>query len=219
MRNLVVCIATCAALLSGCGSDTPTSPDTTFGLTLRPAAVPAGTTAEGIVTLANRPPHSVDIHLSSSDGVASVPSTVTVPAQTWSTVFQVTTRVVAADTTATITATAGDVMQQVPLRVISPAVVRPATLDVLELEPSVVHGGENGHGTVRLTTAAPTGSLTLNIKSSNSAANVPNTVLVPAGALSATFAIATQPVTLDTELEITAWYSDQTRTATLLVSR
>jgi hypothetical protein len=218
MRLFVVVIAATAALLSGCGADTPTSPEMAFGVTLRPATVLAGTNSEGVVTLANRTAHAVEIHLSSSDAVASVPSTVTVPAQTSSTVFHVTTRVVAADSVATISATVGAIVQHVPLQVLAP-VPRPATLDALVLDAAVVQGGRNAHGTVRLTAAAPAGGLTLHLRSSNSTAVVPDAIVVPGGAGTSSFNVAAQPVFLDTELEITAWYSDEVRTVRLVVTQ
>src|SRR5204862_1662974 len=96
--------------------------------------------------------------LSSSDAVAVVPASLVLPAGATTTSFTVTTRVVAADTMAMITATVGDEKHDAALQVRSP-VARPPTLDLLELEASVGRGGQNTQGIVRLTAVAPAGGL------------------------------------------------------------
>jgi hypothetical protein len=213
---LFPCLAAMVTLLA-C-SDTPTAPSAQFELTLSPNSVQAGAASQGIVTLRTQSSHEFHIQLASSDGVASVPGSLVVPAGTASAVFVVTTRLVAADTVARITATAGTATETAALQVLSP-VARPATLDLLEVDATVVRGGQSAQGTVRLTGAAPApGGLTVNIRSSNSAAVVPATVIVPPGTLTATFTISTRPVSLETQLEITAAYVDQTRTVPLRVT-
>ncbi len=224
MRGRLVLIFSYAALtlvISGCNGATLTSPTTAsttaFQLSLTPTTVQAGASSEGTVVLSSPALNAVQITLSSSDAVASVPPSVTVPLGTSSTTFKVTTRLVAADTTAKITASVGGVKQELTLRVISP-VARPATLDTLDLDPSVVRAGQTAQGTVRLTGAAPQPGLSVNVRSSNSAAIVPATVTIQGGALGATFTIATRPVNLDTQFEITASYLDQTRTVPFRVT-
>jgi len=215
----LICGLVTMVFLPGC-DDSLTAPSAApFELMLSPATIPAGATSEGTVTLRVRRRIDVRINLSSSDAVASVPSTVVVPSGTMSAAFTVMTRLVAADTIARITAIAGDARQETALQVIAPVVVaRPATLDALTLDASVVRGGQGVQGTVRLTSAATAGGLSVSIRSSNSAAIVPPAVVVPSGALTATFSISTRPVNLDTQLEITAAYSDQTRTVPLRVT-
>jgi hypothetical protein len=161
-------------------------------------------------------PHEFRINLSSSDAVASVPASILVPAGTSAAEFTVRTRLVAADTVTRITASAGDMTDEVALQVVAP-IARPATLDALELEATSVRGGQDLQGTVRLTGVAPAGGLSVRLRSSNFAAVVPAMVLIAVGAISAAFTVSTGPVSLDTQLEITAAYSDQTRTALLRV--
>jgi hypothetical protein len=198
----------------GC-DDTPTAPTAgSFVLILSPTTVTAGAASHGTVTMRSRSSHPFEIHLSSSDAVASVPSSIVIPSGSTSAAFDVTTRLVAADTMATISATAGNARQEVALQVVGP-VARPATLDGLEVDATTVRGGQSAQGTVRLTGVAPAGGLSISIRSSNAAALVPATVTVPPGALTAAFTISTRPVTLETQLEITAFYSDQTRTVPL----
>ena len=204
-------------LLAGCG-DSPTSPSAAFDLTLAPTTVAAGGTIQGTVTLRSRTAHDYYVQLSSSDGVASVPASIVVPAGSASAAFTVTTRLVAADTVAKITAVAGETRQDASLQVLSP-VAKPPTLDALELDTTVVRGGQSVQGTVRLTAAAPVpGGLTVSIRTSNAAAIVPATVTVSGGTVTSTFTLSTRPVTLDTQLEITATYIDQIRTVPLRVT-
>jgi hypothetical protein len=168
------------------------------------------------VTLSGPTPDDLHINLTSSDAVASVPLSILVPARTFGAEFTVTTRLVAADTIARITATGAGMKDQVALQVVA-SIARPATLATVELEATSVRGGQDLHGTVRLTGAAPSGGLSVRLQSSNAAAVVPGAVLIQPGAMIAAFTVWTQPVSLDTHLEITAVYSDQTRTVPLRV--
>jgi len=213
---LILCIVA-SAFVVGC-DDSPTVPSVAFELALSPPTVAAGATSQGTVTLPRASAYEVAIQLSSSDAVASVPASIVISAGRASVDFVVNTRLVAADTTTRITAIAGGARQDATLQVLSP-VARPPTLDSLELNATVVRGGQSAQGTVRLTAAAPDpAGLRVNVRSSNAAAVVFDTVLVPAGAVTATFPISTRPVDLETHLEITAAYLDQTRTVPLRIS-
>ena len=196
--------------------ETPTAPSTSpaalsqFSVT--PATVDAGANSEGTVTLTGRAPaNGAEVRLSSSDGVAAVPGSIVVPGGAISATFTVTTRLVAADTTATISALLGSDKRDVILRVMAP-VPRPPTLQSLELEPSVLRGGQSTRATIRLTGPA-LASMTITVRSSNPLATPPAIVTVPTGASSATFPVITRPVTLDTVFDITASLVDQSRSA------
>jgi hypothetical protein len=106
-------------LLVGC-DDASTAPSDLFQLALSPPTVAAGATSGGTVTLRSRMPHPVRVDLSSSDAVASVPQSILVPAGTAVAEFTVRTRLVAADTVARITASAGDQQEEIALHVIAP---------------------------------------------------------------------------------------------------
>ena len=212
-RSFFVLIAICTA---GCGDGTPTAPSSPIqGLSqvmLTPATVNAGTSSEGTVTLTGRAPaQGTEVRLSSSDGVAQVPAFIMVPAGTVSAAFPVTTRLVAADTNATISALLGADKRDVVLRVMAP-IPRPPTLEAVEIEPSVLKGGQNAQGRIRMTGPA-LDPMVVTVRSSSSLASPPATVTVPRGAASATFTVTTRPVTLDNVFEIAAILSDQTRTA------
>src|SRR5882762_4991526 len=84
----------------------PPPPPTLASLTLDPANVFGGQSSTGTVTLTGPAPASgAQVFLSSSDGAARVPSSVTIPAGTTSATFTVNTSFVLISTSATISAT------------------------------------------------------------------------------------------------------------------
>ena len=95
----------------------------------------------------------------------------------------------------------------------------PNPISSLSLSPASVLGGTSSTGTVTLANPAPAGGAVVTLTSSNtSAATAPTSVTVPAGNTSATFGIATHPVSSSTSVTITASYSTGTKTATLTVT-
>lgn len=215
----VVTLIVLTLLIGGCGGDMPTAPTTSmpFQFSLTPTTIPAGSSSEGSIAVSSSVHDDITIRLTSSDGAALVPPFVTLHAASLRTSFTVTTRLVAADTAAKISASIGDTKQEITLQVVSP-VAKPPTLDTLVIDTPVVRAGQNAQGTVRLTAPAPAGGLLVLLRSSNSAAIVPVNLSVQAGSLIATFPISTRPVDIDTQFEITASYSDQTRTVPFRVT-
>ena len=93
------------------------------------------------------------------------------------------------------------------------------TLSTLTLTAASVVGGNSLQGTVTLTGAAPSGGASITLVSSNtSAATVPTSVTVAAGARSANFTVTTSSVTASTAVTITARFGSVSRTATLTVT-
>jgi hypothetical protein len=93
------------------------------------------------------------------------------------------------------------------------------TLSSIALNPTSVVGGNPSQGTATLTSAAPSGGVVVTLSSSNtSAATVPASVTVAAGATSATFTANTSPVSGSTPVTITGSAGGVTRTATLTVT-
>jgi hypothetical protein len=89
----------------------------------------------------------------------------------------------------------------------------------IALNPASVVGGNTSEGTASLTSAAPSGGAVVTLSSSNtSAASVPASVTVPAGAFSATFTVSTASVTASTSLTISGAFGGATRSATLTVT-
>jgi hypothetical protein len=210
-----VFVSLVAMFAAGC-DEAPTAPSapraTLLLFSVTPATVDAGGKSEGTVALAApAPANGIAVRLSSSDGVAVVPASITVPAGTQSATFTITTRLVAADTSATIGVLVGADRRDAVLRVMAP-VPRPPTLLALELEPSVLRGGQSAQGTIRFTGPALT-PMTVTVRSSNALATTPSTVTALTGASSATFPVTTRPVSLDTVFDITAGLADQSRSA------
>lgn len=182
-------------------------------LSLSPTSVVGGNNSTGTVRLsAAAPTGGAVVTLSSSNTVAAtVPASVTVPAGSTSATFTVTTLGVAASTSSTITGTLG-------VSASATLTVTAASLSSVTRSPSSVVGGNNSTGTVTLNGAAPPTGAVVTLSSSNtSAAQVPASVTIVAGAKSATFTITTTPVTANTSVTISGTYG-VTRTTTLTVT-
>jgi hypothetical protein len=149
-RCLVVLLVVTSVCLAACGEEVPAAPTpptaTLSQLSLTPTTVNAGTSSEGLVILTSRAPaNGAQVRISSNDGVAVVPASVIVPADAASVSFTITTRLVAADTNASISALLGAEKRDVVLRVLAP-IPRPPTLQPLEVEPAIVKGGQDIRG-------------------------------------------------------------------------
>jgi len=187
-------------------------------LALNPTSVIGGAqSSTGTVALSGPAPEGgVQVTLSSSDTeVATVPSSVTVPAGATSATFTVTTSTVATSTTVTISASDGGVPESASLTVTP----QPPTPSLLKLNPTSVIGGvQSSTGTVTLSGPAPAGGAQVALSSSNTAvATVSSSVTVPAGATSATFTVNTSVVLISTTVNISASCNHGTRTANLRV--
>jgi hypothetical protein len=196
------------------------SPPPSVSLTsvaLNPASLTGGAqSSTGTVTLsAAVPSGGAEIVLSSNNSAAPVPANVTVPAGASSATFTVTTATVSTSTSVTISASYDGVTQTASLTILPPPL---PTLTSLMLSPSSVAGGtQSSTGTVTLSTAAPSGGAQVFLSSGTSAAQVPTSVTVPTGAISATFPVATGQVTTSTSVTISASYNGVTLTAPLTV--
>jgi hypothetical protein len=206
--------ATRSALLTVTPASPP--PATLSSLSLNPTSVTGGNSSTGTVTLSGpAPAGGAQVALSSSNTtVARVPSTVTVTAGATSASFTVSTSAVAASSTVNISAIYGGANKSASLTV-TPAPPPPPTLASLTLNPANVFGGQSSTGTVTLTGPAPAGGAQVFLSSSNGAASVPSSVIVPAGATSATFTVNTSFVLISTSSTISASYKGTTQTATL----
>ena len=95
--------------------------------------------------------------------------------------------------------------------VVTAPVIPVPVLQAIEVDPSVMTGGQNTRGTVRLT-AAPAVGFVVTVFSSNAAATVPAMLTVPAGEASQSFTIATRAVASDVRITLSAVAGGQTRT-------
>jgi hypothetical protein len=206
--------ATRSALLTVTPASPP--PATLSSFSLNPTSVTGGNSSTGTVTLSGpAPAGGAQVALSSGNTtVASVPSSVTVAAGATNATFTVSTSAVAASTTVTISAAYGGATKSASLS-LTPAPPPPPTVSSLTLNPANVFGGQSSTGTVTLTGPAPAGGAQVFLSSSNGAASVPSSVIVPAGATGATFTVNTSFVLISTSATISASYNNTTRTATL----
>jgi len=195
-------------------------PPTLSSLTLNPTSVVGGfQSSTGTVTLSGAAPAGgATVALSSSNtNVAQTPSSVMVAAGATSATFTVTTSAVASSTTVTISGTYGGVTRSASLTVTP--VLAPLGIASLTLSPSSVVGGlQSSTGTVMLNRAASAAGAIITLSSSNGAVSVPSSVLVPAGATSASFPVRTSIVLISTSSTITASLNGTSRSATLAVS-
>jgi len=186
-------------------------------MTVSPSSVAGGQSASGTVTLTGAAPSSgAVVSLSSGNPAASVPSSVTIPANASSTNFTVSTTPVGSTTAGNITATYLGVSKSVTLTVTAST---PAVLSSLTLNPTTVVGGSNSVGTVTLNKITPTATVVTLTSSKPVKASVPANVTVPAGASSASFNITTAPTTKKISASITASYGGVKKSATLRIVR
>jgi PKD repeat protein len=93
------------------------------------------------------------------------------------------------------------------------------SLSSVSVNPTSVSGGTSSTGTVTLSGTAPTGGANVSLTSSNTtAAQVPASVTVAAGATTATFTVTTNSVSSVTNVTITGTYNSGAKTATLTVN-
>jgi len=188
-------------------------------LSISPTALPVGTgtsanySATGTVSLTGGPTnHDVSVALSSSNtgAVTLGASSVVIPQGQTSATFAVTGHPVTADSSSTIVATVsgGSFTSQL-------VTVQAARAASVTVSPSSIPGGGVGSGTVTVTLPGSAAGLNVALKSSlPSVAQVPASVTVPSGALTANFSVGTTIVGSDTPVVITATYPFGTSVST-----
>jgi subtilase family serine protease len=192
------------------------NPMTVSSVTLNSASVVGGTSLTGTVTLSTAAPTGgTAVSLSSSSTSATMPSTVTVASGSKTATFTITTVAVSSSSSATITATLGTASTTASLT------IQPASLSSVTLSSTTVVGGSNVTvtGTVTLNGAAGSGGNVVTLKSSSTtAATVPTSVTVAAGATTATFTITHKVVSASTSTTITGTFNSVSKTASLTVA-
>ncbi len=93
-----------------------------------------------------------------------------------------------------------------------------AALSSVSLNPTSVAGGGSSAGTVTLTSAAPSGGLTVKLASNRAGVTVPGQITVAAGATSGGFTVTTSTVTASTSASISANLGGVTVSATLAIT-
>jgi len=218
MRRLVVLailstVAVMAALPGAASAEGIIS-----SLSVDPSMVSGGASATGTVGLAFPDSQPTTAKLFSSDPtVASVPSSVVIPAGAMSANFTITTNAAAPPTIVQITAAIQNTPRQANLSV-NAATPSGNTLSSVSVTPSTITGGASGTGKVTFTGTMPDGA-NVQLSSSNPAvASVPSETTVAANTSSSSFNVATNAVSANTQVTITAKWFSVTKTTTITVA-
>lgn len=173
----------------------------------------ASTTTNTVMLNAPAPYGGAVISINSSNSAAaSVPASVTIPANAQSATFPITTSPVSTSTPVTITAYYLGTPTSSTLR------VDPGAFSGVTLSSSAVTGPATVVATVTLT-GPVLGGASIGLTSSNpTAATVPTSVLIGSGLLTATFPITVKSVSQVSSATITASMGSVSRTATLTIN-
>jgi hypothetical protein len=204
-------IATITAVYGGASTsaDLSVGKVSLYNLTLSQGTALGGTTRTATVTLTGPAPSGgLQVLLSSDNAAATLPGSVTVPANQVRATVTVTTIPVAEPTVVTLTARAGTTEKTALLEVQPPSAA-------VKISPSSITGGNASTGTITLNGKAPAAGLTLALSSDDTHVGVPATVTVLAGKTTATFAVTSTPVAVDTQVEIKCVLGDQVATTTI----
>ncbi|HZH99373.1 MAG TPA: hypothetical protein VEX38_10415, partial [Fimbriimonadaceae bacterium] len=184
-------------------------------LQLSSGSVAGGEGVTGTVTLTvAAPAGGTVVNLSDNTSAVNTPATVTVAAGSRSANFPVTTTPVGGTYTREVYATLASVTKTARLT-LEPA----PKVSAVSANPSTVEGGATTTGTVTLTAVAPTGGATVSLSSNSSALIVSGSVVVPAGATSATFQIRTAVVGADYTRYVSANYGGVTRQVAVTITK
>ena len=186
-----------------------------YNFKLNPSTLVGAVNSIGTVYLVGlAPAGGATANLSSSNSLAVIPPTVTIPAGVTNAAVTVTTSGVSSKTTATLTASFNGASLS-PVLTLTPEI--PSSL---KFSPSSLVGELSTAGTVTL--GAPTVSDTavaLAVVSGNAAvASIPTSVTVPAGAATATFTVLTNAVTTSTVVKVSASLNGTSVTNTFTVT-
>jgi hypothetical protein len=184
-------------------------------LSISPSSISGGAQAGGIVMLSGKaPPGGAVVSLASSSAAVNPPPSVFVNAGSFSASFAIPTSSVTQNTTATITASWNGTTTQAQVTVLPQP--QPASLT---LDPTAVTGtGGSSFGRVTIASFQSTDT-TFQLTSSHPAiAQVPGSVIVPAGVTAGGFNVFTQHVASQTIVTISVMGGGVTRSATLTVN-
>ncbi len=182
-------------------------------ITLNPPKILGGKNSSGTVTLSGPAgAGGLQVFLKSSNSIATVPNSVTVPNGQSTAIFNIPTNTTSVVQTAVITGTQGSNTAQATLTVDPPS---PASVS---LSPSTVLGGTSLTGLVTLDGPANPGGEVVTLASSDPSASVPPSLTIPAGASTGSFTINTTGVNTTTQSTISATASGITASAVLTVN-
>ena len=162
-----------------------------IGLSVSPTTIGGNGTTTGTITLLSPASNGGwKVNLSAGvPGAVSMPATVTVPAGVSSTTFTIAGKESSHTYTTGSYASDGNSYQAASLTVFGDGIAS------VSVAPTSVMGGSGATGTITLTGPAPIGGWLVKLTAGAArVVGVPATVVVPAGATTADFAITTKPV-------------------------
>lgn len=190
-------------------------PPAVSALTLTPGTFAGGCgSSTGKVTLtAKAPAGGIVVLLTSTNPVAVVPASVTVPAGSGSATFPITAPAVASSQSGTVTASYGGASRSAGLT------VRPIGVASLALSPNPVTGPASVSGTVTLECPAAPGAVTVALSSTSTGVARPDvpSLTIPAGATQGTFTVTTVDVSVQSFATIRAAAGGVTKSVKLTV--
>jgi len=169
-------------------------------IVLTPSSVIGGTGAAAALTLTFPAPAggAIITLTGSTPAAATLPASATIPAGQTTVSVPITTNAVTVTQAVTITAAYGGVTKTAKLT------VKAALLNGLSLAPASVIGGAATVATLSLGSNAPADGLTATLSSSDQAAQVPATLIIPPGATSASVVVTTSSVSAPVQATLTA---------------
>jgi outer membrane protein assembly factor BamB len=190
------------------------NPAVLAGLSLSPATVVGGNST-GLRVYLNgaAPPGGFSVTLfSTNPELANVLGVLSIPAGATTAGTLVTTNSVSSDRSTLIAADGPGGGVSKTLNILA------CKITSVTLNPSSVVGGNPTTGTVTLSVAAPSAGVVVAISSSSGSAVAPATVVVPGGALAATFSIGTVAVTTNTSATLSGSLGTSSQSANLTIT-
>lgn len=189
------------------------APPTPVSVAFTTNPLTGGDTAWVQLQLSGAPPNPANISVTSSNpSAASVPATITMPANLAWTQFQMQAGQVTSPMPVTITATLNGSSASAQLT------VQPTALKSLTITPATINGGAQAGAVVRLTGQAPPGGAIVGLSSNSPAVSPPTSVFVNPGGFSASFPLQTNRVTTNTTATVTATWNGVSTPAQVTVT-
>jgi hypothetical protein len=208
---------TITATLNGksASGDLTVAPTDLKSLSISPSTISGGAQTSGIVMLSGAAPaNGATVTLASSSAAVTPPPSVFVDPGSFSASFSLQTNTVAANTNAVVTATWNGTTTQAQVTVTpQPA---PASLT---LDPTATVGtGGSSFGRVSIASPQPTDTIFQLASSHPAIAQVPGSVMIPAGTTAGGFNVFTTQVNTQTIVTVSVTGAGVTKTATLTVN-
>ena len=193
-----------------------TTPLAVSSIAVSPTSLLGGNAGQGKVTISGPAPvGGMPVTLGSSSSYVTPMGPVIIPAGATSATFAIQTTPVPATTPVAISARLGSSMLQTTLTALPPTTT---AIAMTYIDPISVQGGSPSAGKVLLNRVSPAGGTLVTLSSASVNARVPASITVPAGAMTATFPITTQPVTVTDDAMITISVGASSMQAGILVS-